>query len=424
MLEPAHIGKKDFDAYQAVIGWRLSEDVKRIAKKFAGARILHVNTTEAGGGVAQILHSYIPMARDLGIDMHWQIMNAPMEFFVVTKKFHNTMQGANIPVSKKEWGIYEAYNRQLAADIKPADWDFIMIHDPQPAAAINYLDKGSAKWVWRAHIDLSKPNPAVKKRFLPYLNNYDGSIFTLKQYVLKGLEHKHIGIIPVAIDPLTLKNQKLDQDVARGLAAGYGIDIDKPFIVQISRFDPWKDPLGVVKAWQLAKKKVPNLQLVLMGDAATDDPEGADVLAQVMAAVKGQDDIFIITDSNDQVVSALQSTASVVLQKSIREGFGLTVAEALWKGTPVIGGNVGGIPTQIKNGKNGYLVNNPKEAAKAIVELVQNPLRARRQGQWGHEYVRRNFLLPHLLRNDLKFFRSLDKRAAPNFSQLRFLRKA
>ena len=408
-LREVTTGKKDFDLYSEIIDFKLHEEIIKLADKFRGRRILHINSTEAGGGVAQLLKSVVPLTKDLGIDSHWYVVEAPIDFFVITKKLHNGLQGAKVRFSDQDWKLYEKINKQFAEFVQPSQWDFIFIHDPQPAGIINYLEKAGAKWVWRCHIDLSKSNLNVVPKFLPYLEKYDGYVFTLKQYIFPALRkhRQRVGIVPVAIDPLTEKNELLDIEEARQVVAGYGVNVNKPLMVQISRFDPWKDPLGVIEAWRLAKIRIPNLQLVLMGDGAADDPEGQNVLEQVLREAQEEEGLFIITDSNDTAVNALQTAADVVLQKSIREGFGLTVSEALWAKTPVVGGNVGGIPSQVENGKDGYLVSTPKEAAKRVVQIINNPIKARRMGQWGHEYVRRNFLMPHMIKNELKFLQKL-----------------
>ena len=399
---------KRFLDYRSVIEPELYDEIIGLAGKLKGARILHLNATAHGGGVAIILRSLLPLVRDLGIKVNWRIIDPTNEeFFVATKTLHNSLQGAKTTLTNRQWALYEMQNRLFAAKIQPINWDYIMIHDPQPAAMRQYTAEGTAKWVWRCHIDLSQPNPQTKKRFIRYLDGYDGAIFTLKDYVLSSMPPTKTTIMPVAIDPLDDKNRSISPAEARMTVAGYGIDLNKPLIVQISRFDPWKDQPGVVAAWRLAKRKIPDLQLVLMGDAASDDPEGSSVLEQVMSEVKNDQGVNIITDTNDLAVNAFQTVANVVLQKSIREGFGLTVAEALWAKTPVIGGAVGGIPTQIKDGKNGYLVTTPAQAAARIVELIKNPLKAQRMGQWGHDYVRRHFLLPRLLRDELKFLLKL-----------------
>lgn len=408
MLKAVRVGSKDFSAYKSIIGSAQYNQIKTLAKQFKGSRVLHVSATSRGGGVAQILHSLVPLMRDLGIDAHWQLIQPQnFDFFVATKKIHNSLQGGTLNLTEREWKLYDKENRGFATGFDASKWDYIFIHDPQPAGLLNYTEKGTAKWLWRCHIDLSKTNPDTKKHILPYLHNYDGVVYTLKQYELKGVKGPRVGIIPVAIDPIAEKNYHVSFRAAHRLVAGFGVSDKKPLMVQISRFDPWKDPLGVVGAWEIAKQKIPDLQLVLMGDAADDDPEGKSVLDQVMDAVDGKEDIFIITDTNDHVVNAFQTMANVVLQKSIREGFGLTVAEALWARTPVIGGNVGGIPEQIKHGKNGYLVSSPEEAAKYVIKLINNPLKAQAMGQWGHEYVREHFLLPHMLIADLKFLTKL-----------------
>lgn len=411
MFNEVTVRPRKFSDYMAVIDPTLYEEVLDLAARLKGARILEVNATAHGGGVAEILHSAIALLQDLKIDTHWQTIKGNDDFFIVTKMLHNALQGDKLTPSQQQWQTYEAVNQSLAKALKPDDWDFILIHDPQPLALRSFLGQSEAKWAWRCHIDTSFPNQQVEERIVGYLKPYDGAVFTMKQYVMPGLKGsnlaKHLAIIPVAIDPLSDKNQEIDRQEARKLVEGIGVDTTRPLIAQISRFDPWKDPLGVVEAWQLAAKRVPGLQLVLMGSLADDDPEGAQILKMVRKAVDGQKDIYVITETNDHLVDALQQAATVVLQKSLREGFGLTVSEALWAGTPVIGGDVGGIPLQVINGQTGYLVMNVQEAAERIVELVQNPERAKQMGLAGREHVRQNFLLPRLMRDQLKFWLSL-----------------
>lgn len=407
MFNEVELSPKRFSDYKEIIDPDLYNEVIDLAKQLKGKRILEVNATANGGGVAEILRSQMALEQDLGLDAHWQVIRGNDAFFQVTKMLHNALQGDKLAPTAEQWQIYEDLNKQLAAALKD-EWDYILIHDPQPAAIRTFLKDSQAKWAWRCHIDTSFPNAEVGERIGGYVSGYDGAIFTMDQYILPQLRGtqaaKNLAIIPVAIDPLSDKNQAMQPAEALKLVTEAGIDTKRPFITQISRFDPWKDPIGVIEAWEQARKHVSDLQLVLMGEMADDDPEGAKIYELVKTATMGLDGVHLITKSDVKLVHALQQTSNVVLQKSLREGFGLTVSEALWAGRPVIGGDVGGIPMQIENGRTGYLVDDVEDAAKAIVKLVQNPGMADKMGRAGREQVREHFLLPRLLRDQLKFW--------------------
>ncbi len=412
MFKEVETAPKKFSDYQSIIDPTLYGEVLAAADKLKGKRILEINSTAAGGGVAEILQSQIGLVRDLGIVTEWWVLQGHEDFYNVTKMIHNALQGDKQAPTAEQWQVYEDVNQQATAELKPGDWDYIIVHDPQPAALRQYTrGADEAKWAWRCHIDSSFPNIEVGDRIDAYIKDYDAAIFSLEQYILPHLRGTHaahhLGVIPVAIDPLSKKNSGLDHGRAVEQVEAAGVDTGRPFIVQISRFDPWKDPLGVVKAWKLARQHVPDLQLVLMGEMAADDPEGVKIFAMVQEATRGLEDVFLITESNVLLVNALQQTANVVLQKSLREGFGLTVSEALWAGRPVIGGDVGGIPLQIQDGKDGYLVTTSEQAAERIVELLNDPTKATAMGRAGHERVRQNFLLPRLLRDQLNFWLEL-----------------
>ncbi|HSX14480.1 MAG TPA: glycosyltransferase [Candidatus Saccharimonadales bacterium] len=411
MFEDITVTPKKFSDYKTIIEPELYDEVIDLAHKLKGRRIVEINATANGGGVAEILRSSIALQRDLGIDAHWYVLSANQAFFEVTKMLHNALQGDKLAPDDQQWDIYQNHNRELADNFLANAWDFVLVHDPQPLAMRQFSSVSKAKWGWRCHIDTSFPNIEVGDRIAGYLNDYEGAIFTLDQFVLPNLKNarpaEHLAIIPPAIDPLSRKNQPMDSAKARALVAGAGIDTKRPYITQISRFDPWKDPIGVIKAWQKAREQIPNLQLVLMGDMADDDPQGAKILVMVKAAAESYSDIHLITENDELLVHALQLTSNVILQKSLREGFGLTVSEALWAATPVIGGDVGGIPLQISDGQTGFLVLDTKTTAQRIVELVNNPTKAKAMGQAGREQVRKHFLLPRLLRDQLAFWLEL-----------------
>ena len=350
----------DIDDYKGIIDDSLFDELKFLAGRLKNIRVCHVNATSYGGGVAEILMKEIPLAKSLGLNFSWKAIQAKPEFFAMTKKIHNGLQGADVQISEKEWQIFSSCNLGMTNHLNVKDYDIIFIHDPQPAEIISCLGGNHAKWVWRCHLDTSEPNQEVADYFLKFLHMYDASVFTMQDYILKGMEEE-IFIIPPAIDALSDKNRPMARDEAKNIAERFGVDTSRPIVTQVSRFDPWKDPIGVVEAYKIAEKKIPGLQLVLIGSMASDDPEGQQIFDEVKRHANGDKNIFLLTNRdgiNDIEVNAFQTCSDVILQKSIKEGFGLTVSEALWKATPVIGGNVGGIPMQIEDGKTGFLVNN------------------------------------------------------------------
>jgi trehalose synthase len=407
MLKTVKLSSRSLHDYRELVSPKLLDEIETLGRRLAGRRVLEINATDQGGGVAEILRSELPLLVDLGLDAQWRVIEAPAKFFEVTKRIHNGLQGDFRNLTAAQWQLYEEHNRQFARDIGAGEWDCIIVHDPQPAAMRFFTDdlkRGDAKWVWRCHLDSRHANPHYRQRLQDFLKPYEAAIYTLKKYVLPGYEPKHLGIIPMAIDPLADKGMDMSIEEAKSRVSGFGINANKPLVAQISRFDPWKDPIGVIEAWKLAKKEVPNLQLALVGDYASDDPEGRVIFEQVVRIGRGVRDLYLIANkADDKDVRAFQMAANVVVQKSLREGFGLTVTEALWAGTPVVGSNVGGIPVQIEDGKSGYLVESIEETAEKVVELVRDARLAEKMGRYGREFVRQNFLLPRLLRDDLRF---------------------
>jgi trehalose synthase len=403
VLKNVEFEPKRFDDYEDHVPAQLRNEIRDLSQRLRNTRVLQINSTAVGGGVAELLRSEIPLMNDLGLEATWQIMDPKPAFFDVTKKIHNGLQGDPLDLRPQEWALYEETNQHLAATINPRDWDAILIHDPQPAACLQFMDeRGLGSWIWRCHIDLSQPNPTYARRFLDYTTPYDATVFSMREYALPGLDPQATIIAP-GIDPLAPKNAPLDPDAARDIVQSFGIDLQRPLITQVSRFDPWKDPLGVVEAWRRARKEVPGLQLALVGQAADDDPEGKRILAEVQEAAEPFDDVHLIANQADDVaVNAFQMVSLAILQKSLKEGFGLTASEALWAGTPVIAGSVGGLPLQVQDGENGFLVNDVDETARAIVRLAKDPKRAERLGRRGRTSVREQFLLPRMLRDDLR----------------------
>ncbi|HEY8108785.1 MAG TPA: glycosyltransferase [Patescibacteria group bacterium] len=383
---------------------------REAATSLKGTRVLHLNATANGGGVAEILRSEVPMLQALGIKADWQVIKPPAGFFEVTKKVHNALQGDHTGLTPTEWKYYEDVSKELAERVTPGDWDVIMVHDPQPAA-IPYFrtDASDTKWIWRCHVDSSSPHDGVRKRMTKYLLPYSGGIFSLDSYRLPGFQPEHLAIIPPAIDAESPKNRPMDEDEAQELLRAYKLDLSRPFVVQVSRFDQWKDPLGVLEAWRLAKQTVPELQLVLVGDSADDDPQAPMILKELRSVQEAQDDglLIVADEADDRTVKAFQTLAVAAVQKSLREGFGLTVTEALWAGTPVVGSNVGGIPLQVRDGEDGYLVETIPEAADRIAELAGDPALAKRMGAAGRRIVEEKFLMPRLVRDDLRIIKAV-----------------
>jgi trehalose synthase len=337
------------------------------------------------------------------------VMLGREEFYNATKRLHNALQGNPDSLTDEEWEIYERYNELNAKEIE-GGWDVIIVHDPQPAAIRGHVPEKANTWVWRCHIDLSTPNPHAIDHLVPFVREYDATVWHLHQYVPANLDGARGGvhIVPPAIDPLSPKNMALSPEDAAFVCDQFGIDVDRPLMCQVSRFDPWKDPMGVIDAYRLVTQEMPEVQLALVGSMATDDPEGWEFFNSTMAYADGDPDIHILNNLNNVgaiEVNAFQSQADVVIQKSTREGFGLTVSEALWKGRPFIGGDVGGIPLQVQDGETGYLVSSPEECADRSMRILREPDLGKRLGRAGKEHVRTHFLTPRLLRDWLRLFK-------------------
>jgi trehalose synthase len=412
VLGTVPLSPKSIEDYRPIIGDERTDEILSLARQLRGARVLHVNATAFGGGVAEILGTLVPLMNDLGLHAEWQVIKGADEFFNVTKAMHNSLQGMYYDWTPGARDIWLNYNR-LNADLFEDAYDYVVIHDPQPAAVLSLLDERQGfhrgKWLWRCHIDLTDAQAEVWDMLRPHVEKYDGAIFTLPDYV-KPLEHPTVFCVPPAIDPLSPKNAPLPQDTADAILERYGVDPTRPMIAQISRFDPWKDPLGVIDVYRMAKLDCPELQLVMVASMASDDPEGWAWYERTVRRAGEDFDIHILSNLNgvgNIEVNAFQRSARVVIQKSTREGFGLVVSEALWKGRPVVAGNVGGIPLQIVNGKTGFLVNNAEECAEKVSWLLHNPVESDRMGAEGVEFVRDNFLTTRYLRDYLNIFLQL-----------------
>lgn len=380
--------------------------IEHMAARLAGKKMLHVNSTAAGGGVAELLARMVPLFQGLGLDVRWEVMQADRPFFEVTKNIHNSLQGQGAPLTKEMWEIYRAVNIENAQRID-LDADFTVIHDPQPAMFIDYRKRGT--WIWRCHIDISTPVQMTWHFLKDIVKKYEASVFSVANFA-QSLPITQFLMQPT-IDPLAEKNVQIEDEEVRAIYERLGVPMDKPILLQVSRFDPFKDPIGVIEAYRLAKK-YHDCRLVLAGGTATDDPEGEKVLAEVQEKCGNDPDIHILLlpPFSDREVNALQRGATIVLQKSTREGFGLVVAEALWKKKPVIAGDVGGIPLQVIEGVTGYLVHSVEGAAYRIRQLLENPELAKHMGEAGREHIRRNFITTKNIRGYLGFWTALEKK--------------
>ncbi len=378
MLPVVNVGRKSLGDYGTLVSRGLMDEIKRLAEPLQGKRVLHLSATAFGGGVAEINYTLVPLMADAGLDVEWRIMRGADEFFAVTKAIHNALQGAPRGLTAEERAVYERYNRETAEELQAADYDYVIVHDPQPAAVIDSAGPAGPNWIWRGHIDFSTPNIEVLEFLLPWLRRYDASVFHMREYVPTADGLGLVAIWPPAIDPLQPKNMALSAEDAAYIVDQFGVDVDRPLLTQVSRFDPWKDPLGVI-------------------DATVEHADG-------------DPDIYILSNMNNVgavEVNAFQVHSQALIQKSIKEGFGLTVTEALWKGRPIVASRVGGIVAQIEDGETGWLVGTVDDCARACVEILRDPAEARTRALKGKELVRRRFLTPRLLRDWFVLFNLL-----------------
>jgi trehalose synthase len=409
MLQPVAVAHKQLSDYASIVGREMVDEIRERAGRLKGKRVLHLSATAFGGGVSEILSTLVPLMTDVGLECEWQVIYGREEFFNATKIMHNSLQGNPQGLSEEQWQTWWRYNEINAGQLSDG-WDVCIVHDPQPAAVCSMVEDKARKWVWRCHIDLSNPNPLTLERLLPCLDPYLATVFHMSEYVPGGMDGR-AHIVPPAIDPLAPKNMAFSPEDAVYICEQFGIDVDRPLMCQVSRFDPWKDPLGVIDAYRIVKEHLSDVQLALVGSMATDDPEGWDYFNATVAHADGDPDIHILNNLNNVgaiEVNAFQSHCDVVIQKSTREGFGLTVTEAIWKGRPLIGGDVGGIPLQIVDGESGFLVSDVDQCAQRSLEILSDPSLGKRLGRAGKESVRKRFLMPRLLRDWLKLFESLE----------------
>jgi len=401
------------EKYKDLISKELFEEINELSRNLKGLRVFHVNATPRGGGVAEILKSLVPLMKGVGIEAEWYTIPPQNNFFEITKKMHNALQGKKykFPYSaRKNYLFHMARTAKLMKDMKPDVW---VIHDPQPAGVVMFLPNFHPS-ISRFHIDLTLPNREVWEFISGFLDYYDKVILSSEEFIKEEIRNKTV-IIQPAIDLLSPKNQQMPLKDAKEILKSFGINPNKPLVSQVSRFDPWKDPLGVIKTYQLAKKKIPDLQLAFVGlFLARDDPEAERVYEKAKKKAEKDPDIFLFAERErlgslkvHVFVNAIQVASDVILQKSTREGFGMSIAEAMWKEKPVIGGNIGGIKYLIKDGKNGFLVSSPKEASLKIIQLIKNPKLGEKLGKEAKKTVEKRFSMPRLLRDYLKLFKEI-----------------
>lgn len=407
-LQPVALAQKSLAEYAPIVGDDVIDEIEMRARPLQGARVLHVSATAYGGGVAEILHTLVPLMRSAGLQAEWQIVSGSDTFFNITKRMHNALQGSDLTLTEAMQSDYMLNNVHNARSFEDR-FDFVVVHDPQPAP-LRQLSGGHGIWLWRCHIDLTAAQPAVWQFLRPFIEVYDAAIFTMQAFVKPDLRVGTVAIIPPAIDPLSPKNAYLSPDEAAAIVAVAGVDPSRPMLLQVSRYDPWKDPLGVIDVYRAVRREVPGIQLVMLGSMAHDDPEGAVFYARTTAYAGDDPDIHLLTNKGGSTeVNAFQRHAAVILQKSLREGFGLTVTEGLWKERPVVAGNVGGIPLQIENGVSGFLIANTDQCVERVLTILSDPDIATQLGRNGRDVVRHNFLSTANLRNYLRLFNKLDE---------------
>src|SRR5207244_8040054 len=389
--------------YRSITGKAAYEELQSISKSLKEKRIAHVNATSYGGGVAELLHSIIPLMKDLGLDVHWYVLSGTNPFFDATKAIHNALQGAPAGLTPDMESAYREVNEANAKGFQD-DFDVVVIHDPQPAPLVDLIEHKSP-WIWRCHIDLTTPNRSVLRNLQPYLEKYDAAIFSAATYAPSDVKFRKLIVSPPAIDPLSPKNRDVSEGERKAILSRFEFDPARPVISQVGRFDPWKDPLGVIDAYRLVKQSIPAVQLLMIGSMAKDDPEGWLWFERTARHAGDDPDIHFLTDLRGVgalEVNVLQRETDVALAKSLREGFGLIVSESLWKGVPVVGGDVGRIRIQIKDGRHGYLVSSVRECAGRTVELLKDPTRRGEMGRAGREKVRSEVLITRYLRENLR----------------------
>jgi len=387
--------------YSRIVGKTAIQNIKKDAEHLKGKHVVHVSSTAVGGGVAEILNTLVFLMNDISIDTGWRILLGSHSFFKITKGIHNALQGKKWKMTPSRKSTYLEYCQRNSIINHIKAHDIVIIHDPQPLGMVQEYEKKTT-WLWRCHIDISQSNKETMRFLLPFIKKYDGVVLSSKKFRIKYLRKSQFIIHP-SIDPLSQKNKRITHSKAKRLLSQKGIDADKPIISQVSRFDPWKDHLGIVKMYEKIREKI-DCHLVLMGDMAEDDPQGPMIYHKVKQKSDQIKDVHLITEKNDLLVNALQQESAIVFQNSIKEGFALTVSEAMWKKTPVIGTCVGGIPLQIINGKTGFLIRNRKEGIKKALQLLKDNKLRIKIGNAAHEHVKKNFLITRHLQDYINLF--------------------
>lgn len=397
--------EKSIEEYRKIIKEEVDE-IKELAEPLKGLRVVHINATPYGGGVAEILQNLVPLMRSVGINAEWRVIEAPTEFFNITKKFHNALQGADVQINEEEWKLYEEVCKSNS-DLVENDEDIVVIHDPQPAA-IKIFSKSNrdTKWIWRCHIDLSTPNENVWNRFSKYVEDYDRMVFHLEEYFPKNLKHK-CAAFPPSIDPLSDKNIELEKDLVEGVLRRFEIDPSRPLVTVVARFDPWKDLFSAIDVYKLVKREVPSTQLAIVSAMALDDPEGWIFFEKVLRYAGLDEDIKFCTNLKgvgNIEVNAIQRSTTVALHTAIREGFGLVISEALYKEVPVVARPVGGVKIQIRHGECGYTAWEKEKLAEYVVRLIKDSELRKTMGRVGRRIALENFIITVNLKNYLKTF--------------------
>ena len=409
MLKRVNLAKKSLDHYEEIVGAERVREIRELAAQLKGKTVAHINATSYGGGVSELLRSIVPLYRAFEVQADWLVIPGTPEFFNVTKGFHNALQGAVFNLTEEAKDTYLEQSRQVA-DLLSESYDFVVVHDPQPAPLRHFRGADRARWLWRCHIDTSQPNEEVLAFLMPFLVVYDKHVFTMEEFVPEQLKGHPHNIIPPGIDPVSVKNLTIPDHLRDEMIRSTGVELDRPLITQVSRFDPWKDPIGVIEVYRRIKDQVPGTQLALLGQMALDDPQGWQMYDHILAETAEDDDVHVLTNFTgigNMEVNAFQTHSDVVLQKSLREGFGLVVSEALWKGSPVVGGRAGGIPLQMPPDIGGFLVDNIRECVERTVWTLSNPHKAREIAALGREHVRENFLITRVVADELALLTSL-----------------
>ncbi|MEE9199713.1 MAG: glycosyltransferase [Dehalococcoidia bacterium] len=412
-LPQVTVSNKRLDDYRNIVGDEVVAEIRTLALPLRGKRVLHLNSSPSGGGVADILEALVPLLNDLGVSTEWRTIRGDIQFFEVTKRMHNLLQGKPEPWSRAMWNTWLKYNEQNARELDP-DYDLIVLHDPQPAAIPHFLPepdgRGRAKWLWRCHIDLTEASASLWRKIRPFAQGYDGAEFSMQEFIKNGFAGPRKFVAPPGIDPLNPKNVPLGPKAAAKILERFEIDTGRPIMAQISRYDPWKDPLGVIDVYRRVKAEIRELQLVMIGPTSVDDPEGWHYFERTARHAGHDHDIHLLSGfkgAGDLAVNALQTRANVIVQKSIREGFGLSVSGSLWHGKPVVAGRAGGILLQVIDGETGYLASGTEEYAEKVLTLLRDPVMSSTMGERAREHVRRNFLITRYLRDSLATYAEL-----------------